>query len=79
MAKRLRLLIYEGPTEWIQGQRQYDGIQGCRMIDKHPGRQKSITSIELSPWRITLLEVVRVLWRETHSGRRKRMQDDNQN
>lgn len=72
MAKRLRLLIYEGPEEWITIQRANDGVQGRLNIDKRPGRQAYITSIELDPLRITLVEVCRVLWKEWWENRRER-------
>lgn len=64
MAKRLRLLIYEGPQDWLEMQRKRDGVKGVHIVDSYPGYEKTITSIELDPLRITLLQVVRVLWRE---------------
>lgn len=75
MAKRIRLLIYEGSDAQIEIQRLNDGIR--------PGTQRFpwssagsavepliLTSIELDPARITLLELLRVFAREDVSKTR---------
>ena len=64
VGKRVRLLIYSGPEEWLESQRQHDGVQGFRRVDV----DKLIRSIELDPQRITLLELVRLWWREARHG-----------
>lgn len=60
--KRVRLLIYEGSEEWLDSQRRHESVQKVMTI--HGGWQDgaTITSIELDPLRITVLELVRVLF-----------------
>ena len=57
--KRVRLLIYEGSPESLEKQRLFDGVQGFTKSGK-----LTITSIELNPLRITILELLRLFWRE---------------
>lgn len=61
MATRLRLLIYKGDAEWIASNHgKNDYVQGTRQV----GRDRTISSIELNPLRITILELLRLFWRE---------------
>ena len=65
MAKRLRLLIYEADEQQLEFQRQRDGVRpGTRYQPGTKGNSMTITSIELDPRRITLLELLRLFWRE---------------
>lgn len=64
MSKRVRLLIYEGSPEWLENQRQHDGVQRNKFMSYGSKFGNcSIRSIELDPWRITVLELLRVLFR----------------
>lgn len=72
MPKRLRLLIYEHATqEGLEKQRNNEFVQGHRDFAAF-GNTKgfggsgmlSLTSIELNPARITILELLRLFGRE---------------
>lgn len=68
MPKRLRLLIYDHATqESLDRQRDNEFVHGARVFPGSNGLNKgmlSLTSIELNPLRITILEFVRLFWRE---------------
>ena len=57
--KRLRLLIYEGEPKWIAMTRVNEAIKGTWQ----PSSNGQITSIELNPLRMTVLELLRVLFK----------------
>lgn len=64
MAKRARLLIYEADEATLERQRLNEGVRPGTKI--YPGWSRShkmrITSVELDPRRITLLEALRLFW-----------------
>jgi hypothetical protein len=67
VAKRVRLLIYEGTPEQLETQRQGDGIRQGTKVYPFDRREKSsltITSVELDPTRMTLRELLRLFWTE---------------
>ncbi len=41
--KVIRLLVYEGPKDWIAYQREHDGVKGTHIA----GPEKKITSVYL--------------------------------
>ena len=41
--KAIRLLVYEGPEDWIAYQREHDNVKGVHVI----GPEKKITSVYL--------------------------------
>ena len=66
--KRLRLLIYEGDAKWIQTTREHEWAQGTKNMGTET-KPMRVTSIELNPLRMTVLELVRVLFgKEQHEG-----------
>lgn len=73
MAKRVRLLIYESDEAALERQRRNDGVRPGtqRRLGWSGSHDMLVTSIELDPRRITLLEVWRVLRREQSQKRSK--------
>lgn len=63
--KRLRLLIYDGDAEWITLGYKHDAVKAH--LDFGRG---SITSIDLNPLRITVLELLRIFRREVKGNGR---------
>lgn len=65
MPKRLRLLIYEHATEQqLVWQRDHDAVHGRKQFGDG-SKMKSITSIELNPGHITIMELLRLFRRES--------------
>lgn len=68
MAKRVRILIYEGSETQLNFQRDHDGVRpGTSRYPRqaNPGPTVlTITSIELDPTRMTLRELARLFWTE---------------
>jgi len=62
--KRLRLLIYEGDAKAIAHTRDHEHMKGSRV---YPNGMR-VTSIELNPLRMTVLELARVLFGKEQSG-----------
>jgi hypothetical protein len=63
MPKRLRLLIYEHDTrQGLLDQMKQDGVQRIKQV---PARGMTITSIELNPFNITIMELLRLFRRES--------------
>jgi len=61
---RVRLLIYKGDKQEIERRRNSDGVKGTMCI----GDKYSITAIELDPTRLTIRELLRVLFRRESSS-----------
>lgn len=45
MARRMRLLIYEGPEEWIEGNKKHEFV---KLGTKELGKERAITSVEIT-------------------------------
>lgn len=66
MAVRLRLLIYKGDADLLEAQRHNEfrnSGPGSRKIYMQQGRDIDVTSVELDPTRMTIRELLRVLFR----------------
>ena len=65
VAKRLRLLIYEGSQAQLDLQRLHDGVRpGTTSIMARKDCPLTITSIDLDPTRMTLRDLARLFWTE---------------
>ena len=62
--KRVRVLIYtHNSPEWHKYQRSNAGVQGIKQV-----MGGTIESIEIDPTRITILQLIRLFWREANHG-----------